>query len=216
MILGNIKLSVQMSYGSLKSPQPRSWLSHSFFPLQKNLFYEDRHQLSAPKWTELANLINSCMDYEPSHRPSFRAIIRDLNRLFTPGWKTNGDKHVTLRSVSYYRWRLPLGRHWCMQKFLKNLVVLQTTSCWWRATWCPAGQEASASRGSPRARSPLSLRRDTSSFSNCWAKWDIHTVYSLIQLLDEKAKFDQMLRLCLCGTINGWWKCICQINDDVL
>lgn len=53
--------------------------------LQKNLFYEDRHQLPAPKWTELANLINSCMDYEPSHRPSFRAVIRDLNSLFTPG-----------------------------------------------------------------------------------------------------------------------------------
>uniref|UniRef100_A0A671LVR7 Tyrosine-protein kinase n=1 Tax=Sinocyclocheilus anshuiensis TaxID=1608454 RepID=A0A671LVR7_9TELE len=45
----------------------------------KHLFYENRHQLSAPKWTELANLINSCMDYEPTFRPSFRAIIRDLN-----------------------------------------------------------------------------------------------------------------------------------------
>lgn len=54
-------------------------------PLQKNLFYEDRHQLPAPKWTELANLINSCMDYEPTLRPSFRAVIRDLNSLFTPG-----------------------------------------------------------------------------------------------------------------------------------
>uniref|UniRef100_A0A7N8XQR8 Tyrosine-protein kinase n=1 Tax=Mastacembelus armatus TaxID=205130 RepID=A0A7N8XQR8_9TELE len=31
---------------------------------KKNLFYEDRHQLPAPKWTELANLINSCMDYD--------------------------------------------------------------------------------------------------------------------------------------------------------
>lgn len=57
----------------------------AIFPLQKNLFYEDRHQLPAPKWTELANLINSCMDYEPLHRPSFRAVIRDLNSLFTPG-----------------------------------------------------------------------------------------------------------------------------------
>uniref|UniRef100_A0A672ZJM9 Tyrosine-protein kinase n=1 Tax=Sphaeramia orbicularis TaxID=375764 RepID=A0A672ZJM9_9TELE len=53
----------------------------------KNLFYEDRHQLPAPKWTELANLINSCMDYEPSHRPSFRAVIRDLNSLFTPDYE---------------------------------------------------------------------------------------------------------------------------------
>uniref|UniRef100_A0A8C7Z4V4 Tyrosine-protein kinase n=1 Tax=Oryzias sinensis TaxID=183150 RepID=A0A8C7Z4V4_9TELE len=54
---------------------------------KKFLFYEDRHQLPAPKWTELANLINSCMDYEPSHRPSFRAIIRDLNSLFTPDYE---------------------------------------------------------------------------------------------------------------------------------
>uniref|UniRef100_A0A8C9SM39 Tyrosine-protein kinase n=1 Tax=Scleropages formosus TaxID=113540 RepID=A0A8C9SM39_SCLFO len=54
---------------------------------KKNLFYEDRHQLTAPKWTELANLINNCMDYEPMFRPSFRAIIRDLNSLFTPDYE---------------------------------------------------------------------------------------------------------------------------------
>ncbi|MBN3306694.1 JAK2 kinase, partial [Amia calva] len=54
---------------------------------KKYLFYEDRHQLSAPKWTELANLINNCMDYEPVFRPSFRAIIRDLNSLFTPDYE---------------------------------------------------------------------------------------------------------------------------------
>ncbi|XP_061656413.1 tyrosine-protein kinase JAK2a isoform X1 [Syngnathoides biaculeatus] len=54
---------------------------------KKMMFYEDRHQLPAPKWTELANLINSCMDYEPSHRPSFRAVIRDLNSLFTPDYE---------------------------------------------------------------------------------------------------------------------------------
>lgn len=55
------------------------------FVSQKILFYQDRHQLPAPKWTELANLITSCMDYEPSFRPTFRAVIRDLNTLFTPG-----------------------------------------------------------------------------------------------------------------------------------
>ena len=53
---------------------------------QKALFYEDHHQLPAPKWTELANLIISCMDYEPTFRPTFRAVIRDLHSLFTPGW----------------------------------------------------------------------------------------------------------------------------------
>uniref|UniRef100_A0AAQ5XRD0 Tyrosine-protein kinase n=1 Tax=Amphiprion ocellaris TaxID=80972 RepID=A0AAQ5XRD0_AMPOC len=53
---------------------------------KKTLFYQDHHQLSAPKWTELANLITSCMDYEPTFRPTFRAVIRDLHSLCTPGW----------------------------------------------------------------------------------------------------------------------------------
>uniref|UniRef100_A0AAX7TG15 Tyrosine-protein kinase n=1 Tax=Astatotilapia calliptera TaxID=8154 RepID=A0AAX7TG15_ASTCA len=52
---------------------------------KKTLFYMDHHQLPAPKWTELANLISSCMDYEPTFRPTFRAVIRDLHSLFTPG-----------------------------------------------------------------------------------------------------------------------------------
>ncbi|XP_026110435.1 tyrosine-protein kinase JAK2a [Carassius auratus] len=54
---------------------------------KKLLFYEDKHQLPAPKWTELASVINSCMEYEPLLRPSFRAIIRDLNSLFTPDYE---------------------------------------------------------------------------------------------------------------------------------
>uniref|UniRef100_A0A6Q2Y6V9 Tyrosine-protein kinase n=1 Tax=Esox lucius TaxID=8010 RepID=A0A6Q2Y6V9_ESOLU len=53
----------------------------------KNLFYKDRHQLPAPRWTELANLITSCMDYEPTFRPSFRTVIRDLDGLFTPDYE---------------------------------------------------------------------------------------------------------------------------------
>ncbi|XP_066511881.1 tyrosine-protein kinase JAK2-like [Hoplias malabaricus] len=54
---------------------------------KKHLFYENRHQLPVPKWTELANLINSCMDYEPAFRSSFRAIIRDLNCLSCPDYE---------------------------------------------------------------------------------------------------------------------------------
>ncbi|XP_053322034.1 tyrosine-protein kinase JAK2 [Spea bombifrons] len=54
---------------------------------RKLQFYEDRHQLPAPKWIELANLIHSCMDYEPDFRPSFRAVIRELNSLFTPDYE---------------------------------------------------------------------------------------------------------------------------------
>uniref|UniRef100_A0A8B9LPK7 Tyrosine-protein kinase n=1 Tax=Astyanax mexicanus TaxID=7994 RepID=A0A8B9LPK7_ASTMX len=54
---------------------------------KKHLFYENRHQLPVPKWTELANLINSCMDYEPAFRSSFRAVIRDLNSLSCPDYE---------------------------------------------------------------------------------------------------------------------------------
>lgn len=59
-------------------------------PLQKLEFYEARGHLPAPKWTELAVLVEQCMAYEPEQRPSFRAVIRDLNSLITsgarPGW----------------------------------------------------------------------------------------------------------------------------------
>lgn len=70
------------------------WRTMSLYSsFQKHLFYENRHQLSAPKWTELANLINSCMDYEPTFRPSFRAILRDLNSLFCPGQYSHTQSH---------------------------------------------------------------------------------------------------------------------------
>uniref|UniRef100_A0A667XE92 Tyrosine-protein kinase n=1 Tax=Myripristis murdjan TaxID=586833 RepID=A0A667XE92_9TELE len=61
---------------------------------KKSLFYEDRHQLPAPKWTELANLITSCMDYEPTFRPTFRAVIRDLHSLFTPDYELIVDSDI--------------------------------------------------------------------------------------------------------------------------
>ncbi|XP_058492299.1 tyrosine-protein kinase JAK2 [Solea solea] len=61
---------------------------------KKTLFYEDHHQLPAPKWTELANLITSCMDYEPTFRPTFRAVIRDLHSLFTPDYELIADGDI--------------------------------------------------------------------------------------------------------------------------
>lgn len=70
---------------------------------QKLQFYEERQQLPAPKWMELALLIQQCMAYEPGHRPSFRAVIRDLNNLITSGapWGRQGgqDLHVVLGPV---------------------------------------------------------------------------------------------------------------------
>eukprot|EP00069_Balaena_mysticetus_P019916 bmy_02608T0 len=52
-------------------------------PAKKLQFYQERQQLPAPKWMELALLIQQCMAYEPGQRPSFRAVIRDLNSLIT-------------------------------------------------------------------------------------------------------------------------------------
>ncbi|XP_069482108.1 tyrosine-protein kinase JAK2 [Ambystoma mexicanum] len=72
---------------------------HALDSQRKLQFYEDRHQLPAPKWIELANLINNCMDYEPDFRPPFRAVIRDLNSLFTPDYEllTESDMLPNMR-----------------------------------------------------------------------------------------------------------------------
>ncbi|XP_075404997.1 tyrosine-protein kinase JAK3 [Tenrec ecaudatus] len=68
-------------------PMPISTLE----PAKKLQFYEDQRQLPAPKWTELALLIQQCMAYEPGHRPSFRAVIRDLNSLITSDYELLSD-----------------------------------------------------------------------------------------------------------------------------
>ncbi|XP_004873384.1 tyrosine-protein kinase JAK3 isoform X2 [Heterocephalus glaber] len=60
-------------------------------PAEKLRFYEERRQLPAPRWAELAALIRQCMDYEPGRRPSFRAVIRDLNSLSTSDYELLSD-----------------------------------------------------------------------------------------------------------------------------
>ncbi|TMS20677.1 Tyrosine-protein kinase JAK2 [Larimichthys crocea] len=50
---------------------------------QKRQFYESFQQLPSSQWTELADLISQCMDYQPAFRPSCRSIIRQLNSLIT-------------------------------------------------------------------------------------------------------------------------------------
>ncbi|XP_058513711.1 tyrosine-protein kinase JAK3 [Ochotona princeps] len=65
------------------APMPISALE----PAQKLEFYEARGHLPAPRWTELAVLVEQCMAYEPERRPSFRAVIRDLNSLITSDYE---------------------------------------------------------------------------------------------------------------------------------
>ncbi|XP_074784410.1 tyrosine-protein kinase JAK3 [Athene noctua] len=64
-------------------------------PQKKLDFYQSRLQLPAPKWTELATLIAQCMDYQPRRRPSFRALIRDLNSLITSDYELLSDLSPT-------------------------------------------------------------------------------------------------------------------------
>ncbi|XP_036435567.1 tyrosine-protein kinase JAK2 [Colossoma macropomum] len=56
-------------------------------PKQKQQFYERRSQLPCLDWTELADLISQCMEYQPELRPSSRSIIRHLNSLITSDYE---------------------------------------------------------------------------------------------------------------------------------
>ncbi|KAK6320478.1 hypothetical protein J4Q44_G00095850 [Coregonus suidteri] len=50
---------------------------------RKLQFYKTYKQLPSSEWTELADLISQCMNYQPAFRPSCRSIIRQLNSLIT-------------------------------------------------------------------------------------------------------------------------------------
>ncbi|XP_076009174.1 tyrosine-protein kinase JAK2 [Genypterus blacodes] len=50
---------------------------------RKRQFYKSFQQLPSSQWTELADLIGQCMDYQAAYRPSCRSIIRQLNSLIT-------------------------------------------------------------------------------------------------------------------------------------
>ncbi|KAF6725134.1 Tyrosine-protein kinase JAK2 [Oryzias melastigma] len=54
---------------------------------QKQKFYENRKHLPPSQWTELADLIDQCMDYDAAFRPSCRSIIRQLNSLITSDYE---------------------------------------------------------------------------------------------------------------------------------
>uniref|UniRef100_A0A4W4GEL3 non-specific protein-tyrosine kinase n=1 Tax=Electrophorus electricus TaxID=8005 RepID=A0A4W4GEL3_ELEEL len=60
---------------------------HRLDPIQKQQFYECHSQLPCLEWTELADLISQCMQYQPELRPSSRAIIRHLNSLITSDYE---------------------------------------------------------------------------------------------------------------------------------
>uniref|UniRef100_A0A6I8P3T8 non-specific protein-tyrosine kinase n=1 Tax=Ornithorhynchus anatinus TaxID=9258 RepID=A0A6I8P3T8_ORNAN len=50
-------------------------------PSEKERFYEKQHPLPEPSCRELATLIGQCLTYDPSQRPSFRTVLRDLTQL---------------------------------------------------------------------------------------------------------------------------------------
>lgn len=48
---------------------------------EKERFYEKKLKLQEPSSPELASFISQCLNYDPSERPSFRTILRDLTHL---------------------------------------------------------------------------------------------------------------------------------------
>ncbi|KAM4807921.1 tyrosine-protein kinase JAK3 [Rhinophrynus dorsalis] len=60
-------------------------------PSTKLQFYKDQQQLPSPRWIELASLEQQCMSYQPFLRPSFRAIIRELNNLIAFDYELLAD-----------------------------------------------------------------------------------------------------------------------------
>lgn len=92
---------------------------------QKRQFYESFQQLPPSQWTELADLISQCMDYQADFRPSCRSIIRQLNSLITSDYVIlHATEPVTQSPVSrahsqhdqmlfeerYLRYICPLGK----------------------------------------------------------------------------------------------------------
>ncbi|XP_040895348.1 tyrosine-protein kinase JAK2 [Toxotes jaculatrix] len=93
---------------------------------QKQQFYVRFQQLPPSQWTELANLISQCMDYQAAFRPSCRSIIRQLNSLITsdyvilratepvtqnPVWRALNPHHdQTLFEERHLRYISPLGK----------------------------------------------------------------------------------------------------------
>ncbi|MGH0184222.1 UNVERIFIED_CONTAM: hypothetical protein FKN15_014492 [Acipenser sinensis] len=74
-------------------------------PQQKLQFYDNQRQLPALKWTELADLISQCMDYQPGLRPSFRGIIRQLNSLITSDYELLCDLRPSAAPEKDTFWR---------------------------------------------------------------------------------------------------------------
>lgn len=70
--------------------------------LQKQKFYESFQQLPPSQWTELADLINQCMDYQVDFRPSCRSIIRQLNSLIT-----SGNQQISIGKRNFLNHSLP-------------------------------------------------------------------------------------------------------------
>uniref|UniRef100_A0A673A582 Tyrosine-protein kinase n=1 Tax=Sphaeramia orbicularis TaxID=375764 RepID=A0A673A582_9TELE len=89
---------------------------------RKRQFYETFQQLPPSQWTELADLISQCMDYQAAFRPSCRSIIRQLNNYVilhatepvtqSPVWRalSPAQHDQTLFEERHLRYISPLGK----------------------------------------------------------------------------------------------------------
>ncbi|ROI46629.1 Tyrosine-protein kinase JAK2 [Anabarilius grahami] len=71
--------------------------------IQKEQFYDHFSNLPALEWTELADLIAQCMQYQPELRPSCRSIIRQLNSLITSDYEILHATGTLPKSDGFWR-----------------------------------------------------------------------------------------------------------------
>uniref|UniRef100_A0A672P8K6 Tyrosine-protein kinase n=1 Tax=Sinocyclocheilus grahami TaxID=75366 RepID=A0A672P8K6_SINGR len=71
--------------------------------IQKQQFYEHFSNLPALEWTELADLIAQCMQYQPELRPSCRSIIRQVNSLITSDYEILHATGTLPKSDGFWR-----------------------------------------------------------------------------------------------------------------
>uniref|UniRef100_A0A4W5R2Y6 Tyrosine-protein kinase n=1 Tax=Hucho hucho TaxID=62062 RepID=A0A4W5R2Y6_9TELE len=77
---------------------------------RKLQFYETYKQLPSSEWTELADLISQCMNYQPAFRPSCRSIIRQLNSLITSALSPSHQQDQSVYEERHLRYISPLGK----------------------------------------------------------------------------------------------------------
>nr|XP_032826686.1 tyrosine-protein kinase JAK2-like [Petromyzon marinus] len=100
---------------------------HNLTREEKVNFYARRQQLGKLSWPELAELISRCMNYDPEMRPSFRAVVRELNSLINSGYEVlplQDDRKPEEPVIPYPAWTGLQDQNTFEDRYLKFIRIL--------------------------------------------------------------------------------------------